>query len=85
MCNCDEIVLDQMLEKMKEEYGFTEVLEAPMWKYYSIYPDIKPYFPIVGKYLQGKKSRKFSVSMYLTFCPFCGKLLGSENKDNENI
>jgi hypothetical protein len=75
MCKCNETVLEQLLEKMKGVQGFTEVVEAPFWKNYSLYPDIKPYFPVVGKYLQGNRSRKFEISIYPTYCPFCGQKL----------
>jgi hypothetical protein len=78
MCNCREIVLEKMLEKMEKEYGFTKVIEEPEFENCSIYPIVQPYFRIIGKYMQGKAKRNFRVSFYPTFCPFCGEKIEEE-------
>jgi hypothetical protein len=57
---------------MKNEHGFTEVIDEPFLVHHSWYPEVKPYFPVKGKFMQGKKQRVFSISIYPTFCPFCG-------------
>jgi len=83
MCNCIEKIKKLFLEKMKQEAGFTEVTEAPFFVNYSIYPSVKPYFPVVGKYMQGKKSRRYKVNLYPTFCQFCGKKYEDGKIENE--
>jgi len=80
MCNCIETIKKQSLATMQAEHGFTEVVETPFFKNHSIYPEVTPYFPIEGKYMQGKKKRVFKVNLYPTFCPFCGVKYKSEKQ-----
>ena len=75
MCNCVEKIPELMLEKMKQEHGFTEVIDEPFFVHHSVYPDVKPYFPMKGKYLHGKRQRTFEINVYPSFCPFCGEKL----------
>jgi hypothetical protein len=72
MCDCTEKVKEAMLKKMEQESGFTEVVSEPGFVNISIYPEEVPYFPITGRYMTGKKSRVFKISLYPTYCPFCG-------------
>ena len=58
---------------MTEQKGFTEVIDEPDFVHKSWYPKVKPYFPIVGKYMEGSRKRKFEVSLYPTFCLFYGE------------
>jgi hypothetical protein len=62
-----------MLEKMQNEPGFTEVIEKPMFVYYSNCPSVLPYFLIKGKYMQGGNLMIYAARIYSLFCPFCGK------------
>lgn len=74
MCNCVEKIESQLLKKMQDEPGFTEVVEEPTFVNRTIYPAILPSFPIKGKYMKGERFRRtYAVSLRPTFCPFCGK------------
>ena len=80
MCNCIETIKEQMLKNMTEQKGFTEVIDEPFFVNYAIYPVVKPYFPIKGAYMEGKRKRKFEVSFYPTFCLFCGEKYEEESE-----
>jgi hypothetical protein len=73
MCDCIEKVKDALNRKMQEERGFTEIVEEVDFVNHSIYPTVKPYFPTKGKYRQGKRVVTFKISVYPTYCPFCGE------------
>ena len=73
MCDCITIIKAEMLKKMTEQKGFTEVIDEPDFVNKSWYPEVKPYFPMKGVYMEGKRKRKFEVSFYPTFCLFCGE------------
>ncbi len=75
MCNCIETVESQLNKQLLKQYPNAEITEAVelLNKHY-ILPslEVRPYNPTLGRFTDGKRKRKFEVTMNFTYCPFCG-------------
>jgi len=75
MCNCIEDVEKKLNDALLKEYPgveITEPVELQSKTYILPSFELRPYIPALGRYLDGKRKRKFNVTMNFTFCPFCG-------------
>lgn len=79
MCDCITRVEKMLNEKLIENHPEAEITEPVSLKnkvYIIGTGKIQVYVPAVGRFLDGKRKRKFDVSMNFTFCPFCGVKYG---------
>ena len=86
MCNCIEKIQDELTEKMIELNPDAEVVENVEFQNVSFCfgggVDMFLLNPVWGKYKIGKKTRKFEVSMFPTYCPYCGEKLREEEEQS---
>lgn len=79
-CDCISRLESLLTQKMMEKFPEGEVIEPVEFQNKSLVFTEKGTItilknPTVGKVRIGKSNRKFDVSMYPKYCPYCGKLL----------
>lgn len=82
-CDCIERLEGLLTEKMLEKFPNAEVVNNVEFQNKTlIFHEDKTELiltnPTIGKVRVGKSVRKYDVSMYPKFCPYCGKPLFEE-------
>lgn len=82
-CDCIKRLEVLLTDKMKERFPDWEVVEPVEFQNKALVfcgnsTTIILKNPTIGKVRRGKQTRKFDVSMYPKFCPYCGKPLDEE-------
>lgn len=82
-CDCIKRLEGLLTEKMMERFPNGEVIEPVEFQNKTlVFQDGKTDLiltnPTIGRIKIGKSIRKYDVSMYPRFCPYCGKLLKEE-------
>ena len=84
-CDCIERIEGLLTEKMKERFPDGEIVKPVEFENKTLIflKDTNKTVlilsnPTIGRVRIGKQNRKFDVSMYPNFCPYCGKPLDEE-------
>lgn len=84
-CDCIHRIEGLLTEKMKERFPDGEVIEPVEFQNKTLIfhsnsnkTGLILTNPTIGRVRIGKQTRKFDVSMYPRFCPYCGKPLDEE-------
>lgn len=80
-CDCIERLEALLTDKMKEKFPDLEVVEPVEFKnktWVQTDNGMEEILanPTIGRVRYGKSIRKYEVSMFPRFCPYCGKALG---------
>jgi hypothetical protein len=85
VCNCIEEVQKKLTDMMVEQNSGCEVVESVRfenisWSFGKEKTEEILNNPVVGKYSIKGKTKKWKISMYPTFCLFCGKRIKEDDK-----
>jgi len=86
MCECLTRIEKTLTEKMLELNPGCEVVDnVQLQNVTFLLPscDRLPFNPALGKYKNGNKTQKFTMSMIYTFCPFCGEKYTKEEDEEK--
>lgn len=76
MCDCIRRIEKMLNEKMVDQNPGCEIVDEVWLGNQAVMfhnGERQLFSPATGRYMQGKRTRKFEPSMYYTYCPFCGK------------
>lgn len=76
MCECIDRIEKMLNEKLIERHPEVEIIEPVELQNKALMLGTgrcSVFSNAIGRYMDGKRKRKFDVNMYYTYCPFCGK------------
>lgn len=83
MCDCIKRVEKMLHERLMERHPDAEITEPVKLEntaYMFGSGTYQCFSPVLGRFTEGKRRRKFDVNMSYTYCPFCGE----KYEKNEN-
>lgn len=76
-CNCINRVEEKVKDLFKKEHGDKEIVESISLSQKALMltknGGTELHGKATGKYLEGKRKRKFEMNLSFKYCPFCGK------------
>ena len=81
-CNCIKEVEEKVNDLFKQEHGDKEIVESISITQKALMltkgGGVQLHGKVLGKYLDGKRNRKFEMNLTFKYCPFCGKAYKKE-------
>lgn len=85
MCDCISRIETLLTEKMAEQNPESEIVEEVEFQNKSLVLGKKSSMilnnPVLGRYKTGKRIRRFEVSIFPGYCPYCGEALNLEEDE----
>ena len=76
MCDCIKKIEQRLNDKMSEQNPGCKIIDKVRMENRAFMLDSSDYHlfsPAQGRYMQGKRVRKFEANLHYRYCPFCGK------------